>query len=187
MITPVYASYPPLHNTCLMENLTRIVLLVAVAGLVCLAAVHIAALAGATAPFEQTLRFVGPALFVVWLPTIFVMTRLTRDFKQKDIWRAALRGCPAWMRRVVWVIFGYCWAGFFVLPALYGGGMESDANKARVMSAGLMTFYLIAAAVAYSALNAERNDSLTRCVNGHPVQPLAKFCDECGAPVQRNC
>jgi hypothetical protein len=48
----------------------------------------------------------------------------------------------------------------------------------------IIPFFLIAAAIAYSALNAERNDSLTRCVNGHPVQPLAKFCDECGAPVQ---
>ncbi len=166
-----------------MKTLTWLLLVVAVAGLLCMVAVHISALVGVTAPFDNSIRFVVPALFAVWVPTIFVMTRLTREFKQKDIWRAALRGCPAWMRRTVWVLFGYCWAGFFILPALYGGGMDSDANKARVMSAGVMIFYLIAAAVSYSAVNADRSGTLTRCLNGHPVQPLAKFCDECGAPV----
>jgi hypothetical protein len=87
------------------------------------------------------------------------------------------------MRRTIWVIFGYCWLGFFILPALYGGGTQDDANTARVMSAGLVMFYLMAAAVSYSALNAERHDLLIRCANGHAVQPLAKFCHECGAPL----
>ena len=166
-----------------MKTFTQLLLVVAVAGLLCMAAVHISALVGVTAPFRMAMRFGVPALFVVWLPTIFVMNRLTREFKQKDIWRAALRGCPAWMRRSVWIIFGYCWVSFFVLPAVYGGGMDSSPNKARVMSAGVMAFYVIAAAISYSALNADRSDDLIRCLNGHPVQPLAKFCDECGAPV----
>jgi hypothetical protein len=165
-----------------MRSLIRVLFIVSFTGVVFLAAVHIAALAGTTAPFKKSLRFVLPALVAVWVPTIIVITRLTRDFKQKDLWRAALRGCPASMRRAFWVIFGYCWLGFFILPALYGG-TEDDANSARVMSAGLMTFYLIASAVSYSALYAERHDMLTRCQNGHAVQPLAKFCDECGAPV----
>jgi hypothetical protein len=76
------------------------------------------------------------------------MARLTRDFKQKDAWRAALRGCPRWMYRAVWGIFLYCWAGFFVLPLLYGGGMDEASNKARSMSAGLLIFYLIPLAAA---------------------------------------
>jgi len=145
--------------------------------------VHVASLFGVAAPFEHVLRYLAPGVFVVFLPTIQVMTRLTRDFKQKDIWRAALRGCPQWMRRAVWVIFGYAWVGFFALPFLYGGGMDSEANKARMLSGTLLIFYLIPVAVLYSATQVTRFDENRRCLNGHPVSPLAKFCEECGAPV----
>jgi hypothetical protein len=166
-----------------MKTLIRILLVVALVGLLCAAVIHISTLAGTTALFGNSLRFLGPTLFVVWVPAILVMNRLTRDFKQRDLWRAALRGCPVWMRRTVWAISGYCWAGFFVLPLLFGGGMDSDANKARSMSGALIPFYLIAAAVHYSALNVDRQDGPARCLNGHTVEPLAKFCSECGAPV----
>lgn len=145
--------------------------------------VHVAALFGNTYPFQRMVAILGPSVFVVFVPTVFIMIRLTRDFKQKDIWRAALRGCPRWMYRAVWAIFLYCWAGFFVLPFLYGGGMDSATNKARSMSGILLIFYLIPLAVMYSATRVERFDESRRCLNGHRVSPLAKFCEECGAPV----
>jgi hypothetical protein len=97
-------------------------------------AVHVASLFGVTDPFSYGLRYLGPGVFVVALPMILLMNRLTRDFEQKDTWRAALRGCPQWMRRVV--------------------------------STQVMRF----------------NES-RRCLNGHQVSQLAKFCEECGAPV----
>ena len=78
------------------------------------------------------------------------MNRLTRDFNQKDMWRAALRGCPQWRQRAQWILFGYAWIGFFALPAIYGGGMDAPTNKARSMSAILLAFYSIAASVLYS-------------------------------------
>jgi hypothetical protein len=87
-----------------------------VVGFAAILLVHVASLLGITDPFGRSIGILGPGVFVVLLPTILVMTRLTRDFKQKDIWRAALRGCPRWMYRAVWGIFLYCWAGFFVLP-----------------------------------------------------------------------
>jgi len=143
--------------------------------------VHVASLFGNTYLFGRTIALLGPGVFVVFLPTIFVMNRLTRDFKQKDLWRATLRGCPQWMCRTVYGIFLYCWAGFFVLPLLYGGG--TDANTARILSGVLLAFYLIPLAVMYSATHVERFDEGRRCLNGHRVSPLAKFCEECGAPV----
>lgn len=153
------------------------------AGFAAMLVVHVAALFGDTHLFDRTLSVLGPGVFVVMLPTILVMTRLTRDFKQKDVWRAALRGCPRWMYRTVWGVFYYCWAGFFVLPLLYGGGMNAPANSARSMSGVLLIFYLIPLAVMYSAAHVKRVDESRRCLNGHRVSPLAKFCEECGAPV----
>jgi len=158
-------------------------LAIASVGFVAMLVVHISALLGNTYLFDHSFRWLGPGVFIAFLPMIFVMNRLTRDFKQKDVWRAALRGCPQWVYRTVWVIFGYAWAGFFVLPLLYGGGMDSAANKARSMSGVLLVFYLLPAAVLYSATKIQQFDQGRRCLNGHQVSPLAKFCEECGAQV----
>lgn len=166
-----------------MKAFIRPVLLVALAGVACVLAIHVASLMGISEPFNKLLPMLFPILAIVWLATILVMNRLTRDFKQKDIWKAALRGCPKWMRQAVWIVFGYSWLGFFILPIVFGGGMNSKANGARVGSATILAFYTVAAAVLYSALNADHFDSTRRCLNGHSVQPLAKYCDECGAPV----
>ena len=155
----------------------------AAVGFAAMLVVHVASLFGDTYLFERTVAVLGPGVFVVFLPTIFVMNRLTRDFKQKYLWRAALRGCPRWMYRAVWGIFLYGWAGFFVLPLLYGGGMDLAANKVRVLSGVLLAFYLFQPAVMYSATHVERFDESRLCLNGHRVSPLAKFCEECGAPV----
>ena len=152
-------------------------------GFAALLAIHVASLFGVAYPFEHFIGILGPGIFVVFLPTIFVMNRLTRDFKQKDIWRAALRGCPTWMRRTVWTIFGYSWFGFFILPLIFRGGMDSATNKARIGSGALMVFYLIPLAVLYSATKAHTLDESRSCLNGHHISPLAKFCEECGAPV----
>jgi hypothetical protein len=159
-------------------------LVLALTGFTAILGMHIASLFGVVYPFDHSIKFLFPILFVLWLLTIFVMNRLCRDFKQKDVWRAALRGCPTWWRRAVWVLFGDSWIGFFVLPLIYGGGMSSRANGARIGSAVLMTFYFIAASVLYSATHAEKFDDSRRCLNGHHVSPLAKYCEECGAPVQ---
>jgi hypothetical protein len=126
-------------------------LVLAALGSAAVLAVQVAALLGVTYPFDHYLKVLGPGVFVVFVPTIFVMNYLTRDFKQKDLRRAALRGCPPWMPRLVWTVFGYAWVGFFALPFLYGGGMASPLNQARSMSAMLLIFYLIPVSVPYSA------------------------------------
>jgi hypothetical protein len=161
-------------------------LALAAAGFVAALAVHVTSLLGATYTFEHFLKFLDPGVFVVFIPTIFVMNRLTRDVKQRDIWRAALRGCPRWMRGSVWTIAGYAWIGFFVFPLLHVGGMDPEINKARSASAVLLVFYLIPLSVLYSATQVPRFNERARCVNGHPVSPLANFCEQCGARVSSN-
>jgi hypothetical protein len=146
-------------------------------------AIHVAALFGARGPFHRWFIYFAPTLFAVWLPAVAVMGSMTREAKQKDLWRAALRGCPKWMRRTVWTTGGYSWIAFFLLPVLYGGGMSSTESGERAISAVFMTFWAAAAAIFYSATQYKRVDKARRCANGHPVSPLAKFCEECGAAV----
>jgi hypothetical protein len=158
-------------------------LFLASVGFVTVLSVHIVALAGSTSGFSNLIKFLFPGIFVVWLPTILAMTRMTREFKQKDIWKAALRGCPLWMKRGLYFVFGYAFFADFVLPIVYGGGMGSAANTARGMSAIALTFYATAGCVLYSATRAGQFDQSRRCANGHLVGSLAKYCEECGAPV----
>jgi hypothetical protein len=60
---------------------------------------------------------------------------------------------------------------------------DSASNGARAMSGIALAFYSIAACVLYSATKADRLDDSRRCSNGHRLTPLAKYCEECGAPV----
>jgi hypothetical protein len=166
-----------------MTGLIYSFLAFAAAGLTGVLAIHLASLLGAAYPFEHLLKFLAFGVFAVMVPTTFVMNRLTQDVKQRDIWRAALRGCPRWMRGLTWAILGYAWVGFFVLPLLYGGGINSETNEARSTSAVLLVFYLVPLSVLYSATQIPRFNERTCCSNGHRVSPLAKFCEECGAPI----
>jgi hypothetical protein len=128
---------------------------------------------------KAAFRFLFPGIFVVWLPTILFMNLLTRDFKQRDLWKAALRGCPAWMRTAQWVVWGLAFVAFF-LPFLWGS--EPPAFPPSFLFFPSI-FYSVSFCVAYSLLHVEKCDSERRCPNGHPISPAAKFCEECGAPA----
>jgi hypothetical protein len=65
-------------------------------------------------------RFLFPGIFLVWLPTIFLSNSLTRDFKQRDFWKATLRGCPKWMQTSLGVLWGYGFFAAFLLPFFEG-------------------------------------------------------------------
>src|SRR5690242_9723620 len=66
-------------------------LVLAMLGSIATLVVHISSLCGIAYLFEHAMTFISIPVFIVFLPTIFVMNRLTREFKQKDVWRAALR------------------------------------------------------------------------------------------------
>jgi hypothetical protein len=70
-------------------------------------------------------HFLFPGIFVVWLPTILFANVLGADFKQRDIWKATLRGCPQWMRITQWVIIGIVFVTFF-FPFLWGSKPEKS-------------------------------------------------------------
>jgi hypothetical protein len=130
---------------------------------------------------REPILFVG--IFVVWAPTVMLMNTLTKDFKQKDLWKAALRGCPPWMKTGLWVLVGLIFVLFF-LPTLLG---VSPDNSNRVFLLFPVAFYSISFCVMYSLIHVEKFDEGRRCLNGHRISPLAKFCEECGAPAAPDC
>ncbi len=168
-----------------MAALTYLLLAIASAGFIVTGTVHIAVLCGLITPFQQLARVFVPGLFVVFVPMIFYANRMTRDVKQKDFWKAALRGCPRWMRITLYTIFGYAWL-MGLLSFLINKDANSQLSAARGMSGIMLAFYAIAVGVLYSSTQVARIDEDRRCLNGHRVGPLSKFCEECGAPVATN-
>lgn len=119
-------------------------------------------------------------IFFVWLPTIFLSHGLTRDFRQRDFWKAALRGCPPWMYKGLWILWGYGFFAAFIFPFLRGSDPGVSQSGFLIVPA---MFYSVSFGVAYSVLHVKTFDEGRRCLNGHRISPLAKFCEECGAPA----
>jgi hypothetical protein len=164
-----------------MMALVYVLLAIASVGFCAVAAVHLEALAGSTVLFHHAEKLMFPVLFVLWIPTIFCMNRMTGDAKQKDIWKIALRGCPKWMRIAAFIIFGYAWAGALANALLFR--TDPLLSGARGTSGVMLAFYGVAACVLYSFTRSAAVDEGRRCLNGHKVGPLAKYCEECGSPV----
>lgn len=157
-------------------------LVLAAAGFLALLTIHITALAGATVP-SAILKVVIPGLFVVWVPAILVLNRSTKEFKNNDYWRAALRACPKWMRTAFGVITVYGFVGTFLFPLLLGENVDAYGGSVKGMSGFMMAFYAMPVCTLYSATRVEEFDRNRRCPNGHHVSPVARFCEDCGSPV----
>ena len=159
----------------------------AVVGLVLSIIAHLFAVFGLPQPLGSAAWSLHVGIFVVWLPAVLVSQRLVRDFKQKDFWKAALRGCPVWMRWMTFGFFGYAFVNFALFIAhAPSKGHPTDGTPAvvfRGFSGHWMAFYSAAAAILYSAIATNRRDSARRCPNNHPVPPAATFCEECGSRI----
>jgi hypothetical protein len=163
-------------------------LVLAVVGLALSLVAHVAALLGQPQPLGGLAWGLHLGIFVVWVPTVLVGNRLVADFKRKDFWKAALRGCPRWLRRLTYGFFVYAVVNFLLFafdapqrPA--GAGANAPPAVFRGFSGHWMAFYAAATAVLYSAIVVSGSDPARRCPNGHPVSPAARYCESCGEAV----
>jgi hypothetical protein len=152
-------------------------LVLSVTGLVLSLVAHAAALLGLPPPLGPAAWWLNVGIFVVWPPALIVSNRLVADFKRKDFGKAALRGCPCWMRWLTYGFWVYGGVSFLLFravtpPESFGG-----------FSGHGIAFYSAAAASLYSAIAISRSDPARRCPNGHPVSASASYCEACGADI----
>lgn len=170
-----------------MTVLFRALSALAAIGLVLSLVVHVAALLGMSFLGEKAfVLHVG--IFVVWFPTVIVAQKITRDYKQKDFWKAALRGCPQWMKWLTIGFFAYAFinfAYFFAVTAASNTPKSGppDATTLRGFSGHWMAFYSAAMSVLYSSTRIPTMEAARKCIQGHQVGSSAKFCEECGSPI----
>lgn len=123
--------------------------------------VHIGALTGQrVAPFPF---FIGLHLgiFVVWIPAVLAARRLAGTLNRPDIWKIVLRGCPDWLRYLVYGFFGYAIVNFlfFMTTAPFkGSGADTPATVWRGFSGHWMAFYSAAFAILWSAIHNHRSN-----------------------------
>jgi hypothetical protein len=152
--------------------------------------VHLCSLLGLQIPFHEYAWNLHFGIFIVWIPTVIVAQKLSKDVPRKDFWRAALRGCPTWMKGMTYLFFGYAFINFavFIFSKKTGSGNDLGASSVefRGFSGHWMAFYSAALSVLFSSTKIDWSARDKRCRNGHVVSTYAKFCDECGAPIMES-
>jgi hypothetical protein len=174
-----------------MPNVSRPSLLflaaLALIGLALSILCHLAALSGSAGPLGRFAWLLHIGVFVVWIPAVLISGRKARTVNRRDFWKVALRACPRWMKYTVYGFFGYAALNFIIFmasPASIGGGPDPmPPAVVRGFSGHWMVFYSTAAALLYSAAHTKDWNEQCRCVRGHEVNALARFCQDCGQPV----
>jgi hypothetical protein len=144
--------------------------------------VHLASVVGMSL-FPREPWFLHVGIFVVWPPAVLCSQALAKEFPQKDVWRAALRGCPKPMQYALYALFAYVLLNFALFLGTTAEDSRSSAAMIRGFSGHLLIFYYAAFAILYSYLQVQKQDPARRCTNGHVVALSAKYCPECGSPV----
>ncbi len=159
-------------------------MLLAACGFILSVAAHFMALTGIAIPSGGLVWGLHIGIFVVWIPTVLVGNRVTRYSNRKDFWKTALIGCPVWMRRTLYVVFGYAIFNFilFILSTTSHPKPTGTAPPSviRGFSGHWMVFYGAAFATLYSVIHAPQLFRERKCPQGHSVAPTTRFCPECG-------
>lgn len=150
-------------------------------GLAAGVALHIVAWAGFELLSRDMLVLASVGMMIAAVPAILAAQWISRDYPQKDIWKAALRGAPAWMYPAVKYVAFYAMLNFILFAITEARQGQSDAPlaMARLFSAYWLAFYGYSFATYYSLLNLSDYGS-RRCPSNHVVPPEAEYCPACG-------
>lgn len=161
-------------------------MVLAACGIALSIAAHFMALAGVPIPGGGLVWVLHAGIFVVWVPAVLVSLKMTRHASRKDLWKVALAGCPEWMRRSLYVLFGYAMLNFILFFVTTAGQPRKDHQNSsspeviRGFSGHWMIFYGVAFAIFYSRIHSPELYRERKCPQGHSSAPTARFCSECG-------
>ena len=159
------------------------VMMLAGCGLVLSIAAHCMALAGVPVPGGGLVWGLHIGIFVVWIPTVFIIKEAIRNSNRNEIWKMALAGCPSWMRLGVFILFVYGAVNLAITGSQKKIKMDGNTptpSVVRAFSGHWMIFYGAGFAVLYSRIYSPQLYRGRQCPKGHSVSQGASFCSECG-------
>ena len=160
-------------------------------GLVLSIAAHAMASAGLPLPGGGLVWLLHIGIFAVWLPVVILSKSLNRSADGKDFWKAALAGCPKWMRYGISILFAYVVFNFVFFIATVPNRPKKPAGDAppsvvRGFSGHWMIFYGAAVAIFYSRIHSPHLFRVRKCPNGHEAAPTERICAVCGQEIPDN-
>lgn len=164
-----------------MSGIASVFSILAFIGFSASMAVHLAGYAGIDRLFGVNPWPLHVGIFVVWFPAVLAAMQLSKDFPQKDMWKASLRGNPKWIQYSVYGLFCYAFLNFLVF--FINGGGKNEVSTVKGFSGHWLIFYFAAFAILRSYVNVSHNDTVRRCKNKHVVEPNHVYCPQCGEIV----
>lgn len=150
---------------------------------------HVLAWIGNPIGLDELKFLMFSGVFVVFFPAVLLQFKLLGGQKIKfpnnpfqlsqnwkngyQIFTKIFRGCPGWMRKIIYGSFAYAFANFLL----------NMGNETLLMTGHILPFYAFPAGMYYSALNIDF-DEIPTCINGHEVDLTDNYCSECGAPIE---
>jgi len=166
----------------ILKPFIYVFLVLAALGCLCTLVIYLCAFAHLEKMDQVLMRPLIPGLFIVWFATVLVMARMTRFGNRRDVWKIALSGCPAWLRRTLYGVIGFGMLNFAYFVVLR---KQESVPAALFMGGHFMMFYGVAFCVMYSAIHAPALLATRTCSRGHEVSPFDTYCPTCGDTVAR--
>ena len=169
-----------------MKSVLNLFAPLAAIGLVVSLVSHIYSLFGLLGPLGDFSWIMHIGIIIVWIPAVIASQSLSRGVPSKDFWKAALQGCPPWMRYLTYFFFGYAifnFALFFISAPSHPPSGPMPPSVVRGFSGHWMAFYCAAFSILYSKNRLSGQHKPTHSPSGHPISPIAKSCDTCGSHV----
>lgn len=164
-------------------------MLYAACGLVLSLVVHILSFFGIQ--FGGNTLFFGlhVGIFPLWIPVVLVSRKMMGGAPRKDFWKAALSGCPPWMKYMTYGFFIYAFVNFAIFIVLLQmhppprGTTEPPAAVLHGFSGHWMAFYSAGLAILTTAYRRGLSNLQRKCRFGHEIGWSDRFCPTCGAAV----
>jgi hypothetical protein len=122
--------------------------------------VYLISLFGCKIPFSSyVFGILSFGIFIVWIPSFFIIIKQTISFRSINIWKSAFLGCPEWMKKILYIILAYAFINFIIFKIYVPGGNYYEIGNYTPPaifighSGQWMVFYYTSFAVCYSALN----------------------------------
>ena len=161
----------------------------AACGLALSIVVHILSFFGIALGGEALFTGLHIGIFPLWIPVVLIAQKMTNGATRKDFWKAALSGCPRWMKYMTYGFFGYAVVNFVIFFVLVGTTHPSKqpgpppADLLHGFSGHWMAFYSAGLAILTTAYRRGLSNLQRRCPFGHEIGWTDGFCPKCGAKV----
>jgi hypothetical protein len=160
----------------------------AACGLVLSLAVHLLSFFGLQLGGTTLFGALHIGIFPLWFAVVLISKKLTGGARRRDYWKAALSGCPAWMRYATYGFFIYALVNFILFAAVAPtgrqiGGGAPPSSVWHGFSGHWMAFYAAGLAVLTAAYRRGLSNLEQKCPNGHVIGFADKFCATCGVSI----